>query len=642
MKSGFDSFFARQSGTIVYNHAGDRGSALFRGLVRWTGFARRADGWRCAHCLVKRVDFTSKLSGCALGFAVSVAAFGGTSATGWAASPDYGGPAVSKSPGNLRSTPAQDVPKFDWVPAVIEFGAESIVIKRPRFEIEMPSDNPSGTAGAAPEMIYAILKPAFEALDRVAVNRVEITGGTVNVRYGDKPAHQLTELTASFAMHPAAGLTTGNGSFMLRGEKIEFDTAFAKPDPDTQTGDIPLRIKISGAGLTASFEGQVRHFKSARLDGKVDVTVTDLRKLVTWSGFSLSDGAGLNTLRTRGTMAWTAGLLSMSEALFTLDGNEAQGVLSLDLRKERASLQGTLAIEQLDLSGYFPTAKSAENTTVLGTLAPALVTTTEISAPILRDFDADVRISVNEIRAHGFRTGTGAMALTLRSGKLLADVAELQLFDGTAVGQLEFNANEHVVTISARGLLDNIEAGDAMSWITSAKPIRGRARVTVNLSGAGRTIGTLLRTMTGDARLKMVDGGAFRIDIDGLMEKAGEKPLIGWIEAGDRETRFGSLEARLLLDNARISTRRLRVDRDDTSIVGYGTINLTAQEVSVRMSVIDKLADGATTAEVYQPGPTLTMKGPWDEPLISVEKQTGTALPFPLKNGTFFANSSAN
>ncbi len=553
-------------------------------------------------------------------------------------------PAASSSSTQSSGEGIPAKPKLDWESARIEFGAESIAIKKPQFEIAMPKVTGAGTSVADPELIYAILRPAFRALDGISVSKIEIIDGVVNVRQGETRTHQLTNLTAKFAIRSAAGLTTGEGTFDLRGETLSFETAFAKPDAATPGGEIPLRLSISGAGLSASFEGVAKHNDGALLDGTVDVTVKDLRKLAAWSGFSVSEGAGLNTFRAQGKMTWTAGLFDMSKGLFKLDGNEASGVLSLDLRKERASVEGTLALEQLDLSGYFieSDADTAEQSTVLGTLMPSLKTETQLEVPILRDFDADVRVSVKEIRAGSLRTGSGAMALTLRSGNLLADIAELQMFDGSIVGQLEFNANAAEVKFSARGLLDNIEAGTAMRWITDVPTIRGRARMTANVSSKGHTLSELMRAMKGDARLTMLEGGAFRIDVDGLMQKAGDAPLQGWDAAKERETEFGTLEARLLLDNARVSTRGLRADRQTSRIVAFGTVNLAEQNVSVRLSVVEKPSDTNGTTDSYTSGPTLTMQGPWDEPTISLEKQANSVLPHVIKTGdTVFAKSAA-
>ncbi|MGI9405372.1 MAG: AsmA family protein [Hyphomicrobiaceae bacterium] len=524
--------------------------------------------------------------------------------------------------------PAPSKPKLDWERASVDFDAESISVNQPRFVIEMPPGAVAADATTDPDVLYAVLRPAFDSLENISVDHVQIIDGTIIVKSAGATIQELTELSARFDVNEGSRSTSGKGSFKLRGEKIIFAASFTRPGNETPRGDIPLKLKFSGAGLAATFDGVMKQDGETRLEGNVDVTVADLKKLVTWSGFNISDGATLNNFKTRGLMAWTSGLVSISDGVFTLDDNEARGILSLDLRGKRTSVEGTLAIKQLNLTNYFPKKKPVE-TVLLGSLVPELETSTRISAPILRDFDADIRLSVNEVRAHSFRTGEGAMTLTLRSGTLLADVAELRLFDGAAVGQLEFNAKDADVKISARGLLENIAIEKALSWITDVHPLRGQTRLSVNLGGHGETVGGLIQSVKGDARLKMLDGGAFRIDIDGLMQKAEGKTLVGWEAAGDRETEFTTLEARVLLDNGRISTDHLRAKRDDTSVVGVGTINLKAQEVAVRLSVVENPVQGKTAAQTLPSGPTLTLKGPWDEPNISVETQAKITLPNP-------------
>ncbi|MEL7542832.1 MAG: AsmA family protein [Pseudomonadota bacterium] len=540
-----------------------------------------------------------------------------------------------------------DKAKLYWGSARVEFGENEIVVRRPKFDIATSSHTTPHAAFSDPGLLNAILTPAFEALDGITAPKIRIIDGAVKITHGGAAVHHISQLNARFSISPASGLMTGKGTFAMRGETATFSLALARPldtetqtatdatqssgssddDPSASKAGIPFRFDLTGAGLSARFDGHFQSEAELALNGEIDVTITNLQKLARFVGFSPSPDATLGKVRAAGDVKWRAGIFDVSNGTFALDGNRASGVLTLDMRKPRTSMQGTLAIDELDLSRYVGKPRHAQQATVLDTLMPTLEPEMTINAPMLRDFDADLRVSVNSIKAGAFTAGTGALTLTLRSGKLLADVAELQAFDGAMLGQFELDATGSEIKLSGRSLFNDVEAAQLMRWVTTIPVLRGAARLTANVAATGHSLGALISSMTGDMRLTMLSGGAFLIDIDGLMTRAKGKPLVGWDTARRAETSFQSLEAKLDVKNGRVSSRRLVAQRAGNAIVGIGNVDLTDQSVSVRMSVRENATAVERGDTVLSGGPVLTLRGPWDEPSITVEQQARITAP---------------
>src|SRR4029450_1012508 len=75
----------------------------------------------------------------------------------------------------------------------------------------------------------------------------------------------------------------------------------------------------------------------------------------------------------------------------------------------------------------------------------------DLSFPLLRHVDADLRISAPKVAIKGYGLGRGAATITVRSGRLLADIAELELYSGKVGVQVSVNANELVSRYTVGG-----------------------------------------------------------------------------------------------------------------------------------------------------------------------------------------------
>ena len=112
----------------------------------------------------------------------------------------------------------------------------------------------------------------------------------------------------------------------------------------------------------------------------------------------------------------------------TLDGNEASGALVLNLAGDRPLIDGTLAFSALDLTPYVEAARSQS---FLFDRQTASWSAFDLSFPDHSAYvDADLRISAPKVALKGYGLGRGAATITVRSGKLLADIAELELYSG--------------------------------------------------------------------------------------------------------------------------------------------------------------------------------------------------------------------
>ena len=205
-------------------------------------------------------------------------------------------------------------------------------------------------------------------------------------------------------------------------------------------------------------------------------------------------------------------MLAFEKALLTVDGSEANGRLVLNLGGERPLIDATLDFSQLDLTPHVEAARlQLFGFDLPGTAWPSF----DISLPMIRYLDADLRISARKVVLKGHALGRGAATITAHAGKLQADITELELGSGTLSAQITAIMSEIVPRYVLRAKIENIETGPASTLILGATALAGRATVTADLTSTGYSLHEIIRRLSGKATLTMPEGRPRRPRRDG-------------------------------------------------------------------------------------------------------------------------------
>ena len=195
------------------------------------------------------------------------------------------------------------------------------------------------------------------------------------------------------------------------------------------------------------------------------------------------------------------------------------GAPSLNLGGERPLIDATLAFHALDLTPY---AEAARSRSFLFDRHTSSWSAFDLSVPIIKHVDADLRLSSPKVtlKSLGLALGRGAATITVRSGKLLADIAELELYCGKLSAQVTANANELVPRYTLRGKIENLDCAARPGPCCSARRSSPAARRSPSISRAiGQTPAELLRRLSGKATLTMADGGRLGLDMKSLAHR---------------------------------------------------------------------------------------------------------------------------
>jgi AsmA protein len=374
-----------------------------------------------------------------------------------------------------------------------------------------------------------------------------------------------------------------------------------------------MKLRVKSPHLEVSYDGRVGASDVLQLQGRMDLAMSDVRQTARWLGAPWPSGPGLQNASIKGDFDWQGQALSFDKATFRMDGNEATGTLALSFSGQVPAVTGTLALQTLDLSPYV--SKGSDG------LIAALFTWVRsdddhLAAPIGRHLDADIRASAARVLAGGMEFGRFAASLSLKQGRLLADVAEVGVDGGRASGQLTADFGDGQPQLAVRGRLEDIDASRATTALLGHSAVQGLSTITADVSAAGSSAPDLLSALRGKVTLSLNEGGKLGIDVKSLLDAAHKGGVDGWQKATRGQTSVDGLEAKLRLDKGIVASELVEATVGDSLLRAIGTVSLKSRQMDLRV-----LLDAAPeSARRDLPRDVLVFRGPWSAPSIVVER----------------------
>ncbi|MBU2582843.1 MAG: AsmA family protein [Alphaproteobacteria bacterium] len=425
------------------------------------------------------------------------------------------------------------------------------------------------------------------------------------------------------------------GNFELLGRKLDFETTIGARDGHFDAKQLPVRGTVSaGTLLNASFSGLFALGDGGRLIAdKSHLTISDVPVFARWAGLSWPSDLGLKSFVADGQFEWVRQVINFQSGRFQLDGNVATGSLLVNGKGERPLIDGTLAFARLDLGAHFAVqsktsslfAKTVRGTTdwlpesLRGMLKDA-------SLPILRQVDVDLRVSAQQAVTPNFTVNKAAAALSLRDGRILLDLAELELPRGGHGSLLvSIDPNSGITKTGLRGKLMGVRIEDVSDIVLPRQVLLGPADVSIDVTGDGESPEAFLRSLDGKLSMKMGDGAMLNADLPALVTSIGvnEPPVEGWGAATRGQSAVESLSAEISFERGKARIDRLVTQRQGLcELAMTGTVNFHGRSVDLNLFARIE-SDSGSGADGGVPS-VVNINGGWERP--SVFKR-----PFPNK-----------
>lgn len=531
-------------------------------------------------------------------------------------------PALTVESGSLSVSPAQAqrLRTGEAISALLSTGTARLTLESAVIRLDAPGDAPPQSAiDSVGPILTAFLQFAFEGLDLRHSRVVMRSRGGSDIVFSDVDAEisvQRKDVTAK-------------GSFEHRGQRLKFEATLGTSERKAGT-QVPLKASVKGPLVEANVDGKLVIGDALQLTGAhVVLSTPDIRRAANWLGAGWPAGPGLGYFRADGQVDWADRVIAFQKAEFSIDDNQATGTLTFGFDGPRPSVEGTLALPRLDLTRYLAADEGSATSreAILGPLAPWLESPMRYSSPLLPLVDADLRISAAKTTAGQVRLGRSAATLSLKSGRLLADVAELEIDSGASgMGQISIDMSGSEPRFGMRGKLSGVETSKLTAALIGRNLLTGRGDIVVDVTARGDTGERLVGSLNGKASLSMAKGGRIGLDLKQLTEPREPRPAWPWLSAHEGETTVSEVDARVRFQNGETTFGALNARINDQLVSAAGRLALASGHVDLAVSAgrapppdDDPARQGAQAglAKVVE------LYGPWQLPaLMPVTKGT--------------------
>ncbi|WP_150523178.1 AsmA family protein [Roseibium sediminis] len=354
----------------------------------------------------------------------------------------------------------------------------------------------------------------------------------------------------------------------------------------------PVAVNIKNRQVALGFDGQAS--TSGAIDGAVTIDTPNLRNLLAWIGQPVEAGNGLQKFMASGLFSVNERSVSFEEASFMLDDTSGRGSGTV-LLGDRPSIKARLALSNLALDPYMqgggqaaaaPKASGGTAPAPSGAPAPASSSNWS-SAPIdfsgLRAVDADFDISTQSITMDKIKIGQSRLTATIKGGVLNAQLAELQLYNGSGSGAVTLNGAASVPEISAKFSLKGLSAYPFLRDSADFEWLEGSTALALDVSTRGQSQKALVEALNGTASFAFHDGAIRGINIPRMVRGLTVETLLGWQENPAEKTDFSALSASFQIQNGLATNQDLQLAGPLINVSGGGTTNLAAQTLDWRI-----------------------------------------------------------
>jgi AsmA protein len=494
-----------------------------------------------------------------------------------------------------------------------------VTLVRPTINITFATNGESNWSGLIDSLSRALEPNADHRT--ASFSEIAIQDGTIIVHDAAKDATERLENADFEVAWPSISRSFGaNGHFVWNDQPVEASLTLSD-FLAALTGDRSgLKVRVSGAPLQLAFDGWASAQPTLKIEGALGVDAPSLRDALYWTGSKKLPFGGFGRFTLRAQSDIGGGVVALSNVNVEVDGNTAEGALTLSTDGHRL-VQGTLAADALDLTPYVSgmrlLARNQRNWDAL-----------PIGLDGFGDLNLDLRLSAASIKLANVQLGRTAVAANMHNGRLDLTIGEAQAFSGTVRGTLGFNAAESGVGVSSHLQFSDVDLNDCLGQIFAVHKLTGHGNVAVNVEGSGPSVMAVTRALNGTASLNARSGALTGINIEDLLRRLQRRPLSG--SGGDfrsGSTPFDDLAVNLKIDHGMIAVDDMHIDGPAVKLAIGGQASVPTRELDLKG--VATLLASANADEFDLP---FVVQGAWDDPIMLPDAQalirrSGAAAP---------------
>lgn len=477
-------------------------------------------------------------------------------------------------------------------------------------------------AGRTPSEVDDIRPPAplATALTDTRYELIAIRRGAIVFGLGGSDTETMTDVHANISLK-RKGAITAKGNGLVRGQRVTFDLMVAVPaerkQPQSQSERLPIKLTLKNDLIETHIDGRVGQQDGIEIFGQGEVSMPRVRRVARWFGLMWPTGSGFLDFAIKGQIELSKQTIAFERANVRMDGNEAGGTLALAFGGARPLVLGTLAFKSFNAQPYLTIGNVADPQSN----PPEPFSWTGLASDTLSMWfgsaiDADLRVSTDRVITGIDDLGRSAATVVLKDGRLLADIAELAVLGGDAVGQIAADFNAAQPRLTFKGKLGNVELGRLSKVLIGQSIVQGPGAVVADLVANGSTGHDILQSLSGKLMIKAQSAGRLGLDLKALSTAVDDKPQEGWGTSNRTATGFDHLDLKFVLRDGVLLTESADVLTTDAAWTATGVVNLALGQIDARLTQQPTAPAAQRAGQTLPRQSTIELRGPWQHPLI--------------------------
>lgn len=358
-----------------------------------------------------------------------------------------------------------------------------------------------------------------------------------------------------------------------------------------------IRLKQRSADLNTDYTGDLSLAGDQPINGALELSSNDPRKVLETFGTVLPQGESLNQASIKGQTTGSLLAPTLSAAELTLDETRATGSVGADLRGARPRIVADLAMNTLDVTPFLGSGSQKQDQT------PSLNEDwddTPFDLAGLRAVDAMVTVAAATVVIDQITLQDALLNTRLDDGRLSAifrrddDTPGFRVFQGDWYGDLVLDASRATPTLQIEALATSIAAQEMLTSLTGFQNLSGLGDVHVDMTSEGNSLKALINGLDGKLESDLNHGALKGLNLAKMVRDAtnlsdlvrsGNLTIESFRDAfsPEAETDFSSFIGNLDFNNGVASITNLSIDNPVVGITGSGRIDLGARTIDVSL-----------------------------------------------------------
>jgi AsmA protein len=493
-----------------------------------------------------------------------------------------------------------------------------VALDHPRISIELQENGRSNWSG----LMEALTRSQTTVQRLAAFSEMRIDDGTIVIEdKARKISETLSGVEFSLAWPSISKSFGATGRFIWRDAPMDASMTLADFPSALAGNRSGLKLRISGTPMKAAFEGAISLKPTLKVEGTLAADAISLRDALAWGGQKPLPGGGFGRFAIKARTNVIGGTISLSSVNVELDGNSAEGVLTF-AADGRQTLQGTLAVDTLDLTPYVSTVR-------LLTANERSWSNGRITLDGLAGLDLDLRLSAANVVVSNAKLGRTAIAANLRGGHLVVTVGEAQAYGGVIKGSMSLAEFDQGVDVKSQLQFTDVDLESCLGQLFGLRRLEGKGNIALAVEGSGDSVLAVTRTLNGTANLIGTDGALAGLNVEQLLRRLERRPLSGGGEFRSGRTPYDKITVALKIAQGTVTVDDVTLDGAAVKLALAGTASIPARELDLKGTASLAVPLKPDTAPFELP---FIVQGSWDDPIMlpdpeALIRRSGAAAP---------------